>query len=115
MFLGLFLRNGNDGYIQAAADRGSNVFEPDTLFGDGVVPGARCAVVKSKQVEARDIRYMRGRPAVLTLADVRRDSLCAGHSDQGSDETLLYDIVHLRQAHHRCVNSTLHQRDSGHL
>ena len=71
MFLGLFLRNGNDGHIQAAADGGGDVFERHTLFGDGVVPGSRCALLQSKPVETGDIRHMRGRPAVVTIADVR--------------------------------------------
>ena len=71
MVPGLFLRDRNDGYLQAEADSGSDVFEPDTLFGDGVVPGPRCAFLQGKPIEPGDIRYLRGRPAVLTLADVR--------------------------------------------
>ena len=100
MFLGLFLRNGNDGHIQATADSGGDVFERHTLFGDGVVTGSRCAFLQGKPVEAGDIRNMRGGPAVLTIADVRRDSLRACYRNQGGDEALLYGVVDLRQAHH---------------
>jgi hypothetical protein len=39
------LRNGNDGHIQATADRGGDVFERHTLFGDGVIAGSRCALL----------------------------------------------------------------------
>ena len=115
MFLGLFLRNGNDGHIQPTADSGGDVFERHALFGDGVVPGSRCAFLQREPVEPGDIRHMRGRPAVLTIANVRRDSLSASHRNQRRDQALLYRVVDLRQAHHRGVHSALHQRDSRHL
>jgi len=40
MFLGLLLRNGNDGHIQAKADSGGDVFERHALFGDSVGSGS---------------------------------------------------------------------------
>src|ERR1700751_4927125 len=64
----VFLRNGNDGHIQATADSGGDVFERHTLSCDGVVTGSRCALLQSKQVEASDIRHMRSRPAVVAIA-----------------------------------------------
>ena len=79
MLLGLFRRDRSDGHVQAAADGCGNVFERHTLFGDGVVPGSRCALLQGKPVEPGDIQYMRGRPAVVTIADVRRDALSAGY------------------------------------
>jgi hypothetical protein len=107
VFLGLLLRNGNDRHIQAAADSCGNVLESHTLFGDGVVPGSRCAFRQREPVEPGDIRHMRGRPAVVTIADVRRDFLSARHRNQRSDKALLYSVVHLRQAHHNGVDSAL--------
>ena len=58
MLPGLFLRDRNDGHVQAAADSGSDVFEPDTLFGDGVVPGPRCAFLQGKPVESGHVGDM---------------------------------------------------------
>ena len=115
MFLGLFLRNGNGGHIQATADSGGDVFERHTLFCDGVVTGSRCALLQSKQVEACDIRNMRCRPTVVAIANVRRDSLSASHRNQRCDQALLYGVVDLRQAHHRGVDSALHECDSRRL
>src|ERR1700691_5656662 len=69
MFLGLFLGDGNDGYVQATADSGGDVFERDSLFCDGVVTGSRCALLQSKQGEVRNIRNMCCRPAILTVAN----------------------------------------------
>src|ERR1700733_1238778 len=89
MFLGMFLQNGTDGHIQPTADSGGDVFERHSLFCDGVVTGSRCALLQSKQVEARDVRNMRGRPAVLTIADVRRDSLRASPRDTRRDQAPL--------------------------
>ena len=51
MFLGLFLRNGNDGDFQALADSRGNVFKRHTLFGDSVVPGYRRAFLQRDSVE----------------------------------------------------------------
>lgn len=70
MLLGLFLRDGNDRQIQAAANGGGNVFERHTLFGDSVVPGFGCALLQRKPIEPGNIRDMRGWPAVLPLAHV---------------------------------------------
>jgi hypothetical protein len=58
---------------------------------------------------------MRGRPAVLTIADIRRDALPAGYSDEGGDEALFHRVMDLRQAHHRDANSALHECDSRRL
>src|SRR5205823_2368674 len=83
MFLGLFLRNRNNGHIQATADRGGDVFERHTLFGDGVVASSRGTFLQGKPVEPSDIRNMRGGPAVLAISDVCRDALCACNRNQG--------------------------------
>ena len=115
MFLGLFPRNGNDRHIQAAADSRGDVFERHSLFGDGMVPGSCCALLQRETVEPGDIRNMRCWPAVLTIANLRRDSLCTCHRNQGSNEALLYRVVDLRQAHHNRVDSALHQSHSRHL
>src|SRR6266700_2744760 len=71
MLLGLFRCDRNDRHVQATADGGGNLFQRHTLFGDGVVPGSRFELVQSESVESGDICYMRGRPAVLTIADIR--------------------------------------------
>jgi len=76
-----------------------------------VVTGCRCALLQSKQVEACDIRNMRCRPTVVTIANARRDSLSASHRNQRCDQALLYGVVDLRQAHHRGVDSALHECD----
>jgi hypothetical protein len=93
MFLGMFLRNGKDGHIQPTADSGGDVFERHSLFCDGVVTGSRCALLQSKQVEACDIRNMRRRPAVVTIANVCRDSLSASQLERVI-QTLNPDSLH---------------------
>ena len=80
-----------------------------------MIAGPRGAFFESEPVETGDIRDMRGGPAIVAIADIRRDALRASYSDQRGDEALLYRVVHLRQAHHGYVNPALHQRDSRHL
>src|SRR5215469_3503188 len=71
MLLGLFLRDGNDRYVQAVADDGSDVFERHPFFGDGVMPVSRRTLLQGEPVETGDIGYMRSRPTVISLANVR--------------------------------------------
>ena len=97
MFLGLFLRNGNDGYIQAMADGLSDVFERHTLFGHSVISSAGLMLFQRQPVEASDIKPVRGRPAVVSVANVCRDALLSGYRDQVGDKALLDRIVNLRK------------------
>jgi hypothetical protein len=76
-----------------------------------MIPGPRSAFLQREPVQPGGVEQMRGRPAVLTIADVRRDALRAGYSDQGGDETLFYRVMDLRQAHHRDASSALQECD----
>ena len=71
MLLGLFRCDRDDRHVETAADDGGNVFQRHALFCDCVVPGSRGELVQSEPVETGDICYVRCRPAVVTVADVR--------------------------------------------
>ena len=59
MLLRLFLWNGSDRHAGAAADSGSDVLEPHTLFGNGVIPTSPSARFQGKPVETSDVEHMR--------------------------------------------------------
>src|SRR4029077_4842431 len=54
-----------------------------------------------------NIENMRRRPAIESLANIRRGALFAGNLDRVGDETLLYGVVDLRKTHYRHVHTTL--------
>ena len=71
MLLGLFRWDRNDRHVQPVADDRGNVFQRHTLFDDCVVPGSGGALFQSEPVEPGDIPYMRSRPAIVSIADIR--------------------------------------------
>src|SRR6202162_5054444 len=60
------------GHLQAPADNLSDLPHRYSLFSDRVVPAARFALLQRKPVEMSNIENMRRRPAIESLANIRR-------------------------------------------
>jgi hypothetical protein len=84
-----------DGFVAGQAQAAVDVF------------GGADEAFQRKPVETGNIENMRRRPAIESLADVRRDSLLTSHLDRVGDEALLDRVVDLRKTHHRHVHTTL--------
>src|SRR5258708_39697142 len=98
------LREADHGHLQASANDFSDLPHRYPLFSDRVVPAARFALgfvpFQRKPVEMGNIENMRRRPAIESLANVRRSSLFTGQSDRVGDEALLDRVMDLRKTHH---------------
>src|SRR5580658_10505136 len=62
-----------------------------------------------------NIENMRRRPAIKSLANIRRGSLLTGHLDRIGDEALLDRVVDLRETHHRNVHTAFRHGSTGDL
>src|ERR1700757_1344131 len=107
MSLRFLLSEADHGHLQAFADYFSDLPHRYSLFSDGVVPAASLVLLQRKPVETSNIEDMRRRPAIESLANVRRGPFFTGHVDRVGDEALLDRIVDLRKTHHRHVHTTL--------
>src|SRR5579862_5099081 len=107
MSLRFLLRDADHGYLQTFADYFSDLPHRYSFFSDRVVPAASLVLLQRKPVETSDIEVMRRRPAIESLANVRRGPLFTGHLDRVGDEVLLDRVVDLRKTHHRHVHTAL--------
>src|ERR1019366_9879119 len=107
MSLRFLLREADQGHFQASANDFSDLPHRYSLFSDRVVPAASFVLLQRKPVEMGNIENVRRRPAIESLANVRRGSLFTGHLDRVGDEALLDSVVDLRKTHHRDVRPTL--------
>src|ERR1700693_4441254 len=107
MSLRFLLREADQGHLQAPADNLSDLPHRYSFFSDRVVPAARFAFLQRKPVKTGNIENMRRRPAIESLANIRRGSLFAGNLDRVGDEALLHGVVDLRKTHYRHVHATL--------
>src|ERR1700693_263317 len=107
------LREADQGHLQAPADNLSDLPHRYSFFSDRVVPAARFAFLQRKPVETGNIENMRRRPAVESLANVRRGALFTGNLDRVGDEALLRGVVDLRKTHYRHVHTTLRYGSAG--
>src|SRR5580700_1795733 len=107
MSLRFLLREADDGHLQASANDFSDLPHQYSLFSDRVVPAARFVLLERQPVETGNIENVRRRPAIESLANVRRGPLFTGHLDRVGDEALLDRVVDLRKTHHRHVHTTL--------
>src|SRR5579863_8823826 len=107
------LRDADHGHLQASANDFGDLPHQYSLFSDRVVPAASLVLLQRKPVETSNIENMRRRPAIETLANVRRCPLFTGHPDQGGDETLLDSVVNLRKTHYRYIHTTLRHGSAG--
>src|SRR5579872_6876948 len=101
------LRDADHRHLQASANDFGNLPHRHSLFSDRVVPAASLVLFQRKPVEMSHIEDMRRRPAIESLANVRRGPFITGHLDRVSDEALLDRVVDLRKTHHRHVHTTL--------
>src|SRR5258708_38256164 len=113
MSLRFLLREADHGHLQASANDFSDLPHRYSLFSDRVVPAASFVLLQRKPVETGNIENMRRRPAIESLANVRRGSLFTSHLDRVGDEALLNRVVDLRKAHHRHVHTTLRHGSPG--
>ena len=88
MLAGLLGRLGDDRHLQAPADDLGDLSKRHALFGDRVITGSRRTLLKRQPVETGGIEPVHRGPAVEPVADIRRDALLAGQSDQVGDEAL---------------------------
>src|SRR5438270_14007404 len=82
MSLRFLLREADHGHLQASANDFSDLPHQYSLFSDRVVPAARFALLERKPIEMGNIENMRRRPAIESLANVRRGSLFTSHLDR---------------------------------
>src|SRR5580698_9285783 len=113
MSLRFLRRDADHGHLQAFADNFSDLPHRYSLFSDRVVPAASFVLLQRKPVEPGNIENMRRRPAIESLANVRRGSLFTGHLDRVGDEAQLDGVVDLRKTHHRHVHTTLRRGSPG--
>ena len=97
---GLIRRYADGRDFQTAADDFSHLSNRYSLFGNRVVPAPWYSLFQRESVETGDVEDVRGRPAIESVTQVRRDALFAGYLDQVRDEALLHRIVDLREAYH---------------
>src|SRR6201993_4706417 len=96
MSLRFLLSEADRGHPQASANDFGDLPHRYSLFGDRVVPAASLVLLQRKPVETSNIEDMRRRPAIESLANVRRGPLFTGHLDRVGDEALLDRAVDLR-------------------
>src|SRR6202051_339993 len=117
MSLRFLLREADHGHLQAPADNLSDLPHRYSFFSDRVVPAARFALgfvlFQRKSVETGNIENMRRRPAIESLANIRRGALFTGNLDSVGDEALLHGVVDLRKAHYRHVHTMLRYSSAG--
>src|SRR5271155_4172004 len=97
----LFGGFGYDGHFQASANNFGNVPARDALFTDRVIPGACDSLFEGESVQKGGIEEVHCGPAILPVADKRRDALFTSQTDQVGDEALFDGVVNLRKAYHR--------------
>lgn len=97
MFLSLFRRNGSDRNIQSLTNRCGDIHQWYTLFGHGMIARACLMLFQRETVQARGIQAVHRCPAVMSVANICRDSFLTGHSDEIADKALLDRIVNLRK------------------
>src|SRR5580700_9635709 len=104
MSLRFLVRETDHGYLQAFAYDFSDLPHRYSLFSDRVVPAAGFAfgfvLLERKPVEMGNIENMRRRPAIESLANVRRGPVFTGHLDHVGDQALFDRVVDLRKTHH---------------
>src|SRR5579872_267118 len=109
-----FLRREADHWhLQDAANDFSDLPHRYSFFSDRVVPAAGFVLLQSKPVEMGNIENMRRRPAIESLANIRRSSLFTGCVDRVGNEALLDRVVNLRKTHHRHVHTMLRHGSAG--
>src|SRR5579862_514834 len=113
MSLRFLMRDADHGHLQTFPDYFSDLPQRYSLFSDRVVPAASLVLLQRKPVEASNIEDMRRRPAIESLANVRRGPLFTGHLDRVGDEALLDRVVDLRKTHHRHVYTALQHGSTG--
>ena len=89
MSLRFLLREPDHGHLQASANDFSDLPHQYSFFSDRVVPTARFVLLQRKPVETGNIENMRRRPAIESLANVRRGPLLTSHPDRVGDEARL--------------------------
>src|SRR6201987_6432311 len=82
MCLRLLLSEADRRHLQASANNFSDFPHRYSPLGDRVVPAASLVLLQRKPVEASNIEDMRRRPAIESLANVRRGPLFTGHADR---------------------------------
>src|SRR6202162_4556764 len=107
MSLRFLLREADQGHLQAPADNLSDLPHRYSSSSARFVPAARFAFLQRKPVKTGNIENMRRRPAIESLANIRRGALFAGNLDRVGDEALLHGVVDLRKTHYRHVHTTL--------
>src|SRR3984893_17611054 len=100
MSLRFLLREADHGHLQAPADNLSDLPHRYSFFSDRVVPAASLVLLQRKSVETGNIENMRRRPAIESLANIRRGALFTGNLDSGGDGGLLLGVGRRREAHH---------------
>ena len=61
--------------VQVTTDHASDVAERNVLFGNPVIPGSRGTLLKRKPKQLSSIESVHSRPAIASLAYVRRNAL----------------------------------------
>src|SRR5580704_17894809 len=113
MSLRFLLREADHGHLQAPADNLSDLPHRYSFFSDRVVPAASLVLFQRKSVETGNFENMRRRPAIESLANIRRGALFTGNLDSVGDEALLHGVVDLRKAHYRHVHTMLRYSSAG--
>ncbi len=76
----LLRRQGDHRHFQASANDFSDVPDRHSLFRDRVISAARLLLLQRQPVETGGIEDMRRRPAVQSVAHIRRDALLTGQT-----------------------------------
>src|SRR4029077_12402278 len=107
MSLRFLLSEADRGRLQASANDFGDLPHRYSLFSNRVVPAASLVLLQREPVETSNIEDMRRRPAIESLANVRRGPRFTGRAGRGGDAALLDRVVDLRKTHHRHVHTTL--------
>ena len=75
--------------VQAPADHGSDLPERHAFFCDAVISRTCGPALQHEPVQARSIKAMDRRPAIGSVADIRRYTLFARDADEGRNEPVV--------------------------
>jgi hypothetical protein len=90
---GLFRSERDDGNLQSFTNDSCDVSGRHSLFGHCVIPNAAIALFERQPKQMSRVNAVRHRPAVASVAAIRRNSLFAGNLDRIRYQALLHRVI----------------------